>query len=71
MARHLIQWPDAQIDIAMHALRLHYEEHDPYIDDYPSARHAAAAHRAGCAFCKAYEKLPKVKEQETKDDDDL
>ena len=33
-------------------LKEHDDQQDPYVDDYPSARHAAKAHRAECETCK-------------------
>lgn len=59
----LMSYPDERVEIAMFALRKHYEYHDPYVDDMPTARHEAARHRAECAFCQAYESMPKVRER--------
>ena len=40
--------------VAMELLKEHYESNDPYVDDYPTARHEAARHRAACTYCKSY-----------------
>ncbi len=47
--------------LAMELLKEHFETNDPYVDDMPSARHAAIEHRKDCKYCIAYGKYLKNK----------
>lgn len=47
--------------MAMKLLKEHFESNDPYVDDFPTARHEAARHRESCEYCKAYAKHLKGK----------
>lgn len=47
------------VRFALALLRDHHRSNDPYIDDYPSARHAAKEHREKCEICKLIDENPK------------
>ncbi len=40
------------VEFALQLLKEHDNSEDPYVDDYPSARHLAKVHRAECEVCK-------------------
>lgn len=63
-------FPDELTEVAFFALKKHSEQHLQYLDDYPSARHAAAEHRKECDFCKMFDKLSKKYELDLKEEDD-
>lgn len=50
---------DKFTQFALMLLQEHHRTHNPYVDDYPSARHAAKEHRENCEICKLIDKHPK------------
>lgn len=54
------------LEVVKFALEKHYKYNDPYVDDMPSARHAAAAHRKDCVYCAAYELIRNREEADQK-----
>jgi hypothetical protein len=62
-------FPDELTEVAFFALKKHSDQHDQFMDDYPSARHAAAEHRKTCDFCKVFDKLNKNYKSEARDEE--
>lgn len=63
-------FPDELTEIAFFALKRHSDQHNMYLDDYPSARQAAIEHRKQCDFCKAFDKLRKKYKIDLKEEED-
>lgn len=47
------EWEPLRLE-GLKLLDEHYRSNDPYVDDYPSARHAGAEHRKTCKTCALY-----------------